>query len=310
MAKVDPREPWGVSPAVLEAVAIVKKVLAQDIECDASGQVRLRQGVAEDRLISVHDPEMRRGHKTQSEAFEGYKFHQTVDIEHGFFLATEVTGAHTHDSEPSEPMAERAEQSSGCLVTKVIGDCAYGTEKNRVAHADAARTLVAKLPRPSTSTGRFAKDRFDIDLAHKTVTCPQGITTAHFEVVRAHNAEPGRDSLRPNERAKLFVFPPEQCAPCPQHEACVSPKHTSRSIEVGPHEQLFIDARAYQRTEQYAADRRARQVAERQVARMVRLGARCARFFGIAKVRVQVALIAAVANLARLAVLASAATSP
>jgi IS5 family transposase len=50
-------------------------------------------------------------------------------------------------------------------------------------------------------------------------------------------------------------------------------------------------------------------VVERQIARMARLGARYARFFGEAKVRVQVALVAAVANLARLAVLLAARTA-
>jgi Transposase DDE domain len=289
---------------VVQAVALVNKIIAQDIERDANGRVRMRQGVAEDRMISVHDAEMRRGHKTQSEAFEGYKFHHTVDVVHGFILATEVTGANTHDSEPSEPMAHRAEESSGQLIKKVIGDCAYGTEKNRVAHAEAGRKLVAKLPR-APREGLFTKDRFEIDLGNRTVTCPQGNTTASFDIVRARNAEIGRESLRPHERGKLFVFPPEQCAPCPQRSACVSSKHASRAIDVGPHEALFIEARAYQRTEQYADDRRVRQVVERQVSRMVQLGARFARFFGIAKTRVQIALIAAVANLARLTVLAA-----
>jgi hypothetical protein len=70
---------------------------------------------------------------------------------------------------------------------------------------------------------------------------------------------------------------------------------------VGPNEALLIEARAYQQTDAYKADRRARQIAERQVARMVRLGARFARFFGSAKVRAQIAIIAAVANLTHLA---------
>ena len=43
------------APAVVEAVATVEKIIAQDIERDPNGHVRLRQGVAEDRLISVHD---------------------------------------------------------------------------------------------------------------------------------------------------------------------------------------------------------------------------------------------------------------
>jgi hypothetical protein len=91
------------------------------------------------------------------------------------------------------------------------------------------------------------------------------------------------------------------CATCPQRAACVSPKQTSKTIEVGPHENLFIDARAYAKTDEYRDDRRKRLVVERQIARMAWLGARFARFFGQAKVRVQVALVAAVTNLTRLA---------
>jgi hypothetical protein len=43
---------------------------------------------------------------------------------------------------------------------------------------------------------------------------------------------------------------------------------------------------------------------------MARLGARVARFFGQAKVRVQVALVGAVTNLTRLAVLLAARAAP
>jgi hypothetical protein len=212
---VNPREPWGVSRPVREAVAIIAKVLAQDIEEDAEGQVKLRQGVAEDRLISVHDPEMRRGHKTQSEAFEGFKFHVTVEVKHGFVMATEVTGANEHDSVPSEAMAERAEQASGSVITKVIGDCAYGTEKNRAAHAEAGRELVAKIPK-SPPGALFGKEHFTIALEDKTVTCPNGILTSTSEVVRARNAEPGKERLGPEERGRLFVFPPGGVREMPQ----------------------------------------------------------------------------------------------
>jgi hypothetical protein len=205
VAQINEREHW--PPPVRQALAILRKILAQDIEVGADGQKQLRQGVAPDRLLSVHDPEMRRGHKTQSEAFEGYKFHLTVDVKQGFVLATEVTGANVHDSEPSAAMAERAEEASGSIVTKAIGDCAYGTEKNRAAHADAGRLLVAKIPK-APSGALWGKDRFDIDLARKTVTCPNGVSTSTSEVVRARLADAGKERLRPEERARLFVFPP------------------------------------------------------------------------------------------------------
>jgi len=114
-------------------------------------------------------------------------------------------------------------------------------------------------------------------------------------------------SCAPTNAPSCSFFPPEQCEPCPQRPGCVSAKHASRTIEVGPNEALLLDARAYQHTDGYKADRRARQIVERQVARMVQLGARFARFFGSAKVRAQIAIIAAVANLTHLARLDAAA---
>ena len=80
-------------------------------------------------------------------------------------------------------------------------------------------------------------------------------------------------------------------------------------MEVGPYEHLFLDARRYAKTEAYRDDRRKRLVVERQIARMAWLGARFARFFGKAKVRVQVALVAAVTNLTRLAAVLAARVS-
>src|SRR5215468_3741503 len=114
-------------------------------------------------------------------------------------------------------------------------------------------------------------------------------------------------SYVPTNVPSCSFFPPEQCGICPHRANCISDKHTSRTIEVGPNEALLIAARAYQLTDAYKADRRARQIAERQVARMVQLGARFARFFGSAKARAQIAIIAAVANLTRLANLDAAA---
>jgi hypothetical protein len=299
IAAIDPREPWGAAPGVRASIAILEKIIAQDVEQDEHGQLRLRQGVAEDRLISVGDPEMRRGHKSRSEPFEGYKFHHTTEPVHGFVLAHEVTGANVHDSVPSEPMAERAEEASGCIVEKVIGDCAYGTEKNRVAHADAGRELVTKLPR-MPERGVFPKHAFSIDLAARTVTCPEGVTARHSEIIRYRGAEAGRELLRPDERARLFVFNTPACDPCPKRGACIPAGKPARTIEVGPHEDLFLAARAYEATPAFRDDRRTRQVAERTVARLVQLGARTARVIGKVKVRAQIAMIAAVANLTRL----------
>lgn len=59
---------------------MLARILAQDIERDEHGP-RLKQGVAPDRLVSVHDPEMRHGRKSSSQRFNGHKAQVAVDTD-------------------------------------------------------------------------------------------------------------------------------------------------------------------------------------------------------------------------------------
>ncbi|MGH2707782.1 MAG: transposase, partial [Actinomycetota bacterium] len=52
-------------PEVTEAAALLQAIVAQDVEIDPeSGEPRLRQGVAKDRIVSTTDPQMRHGRKS------------------------------------------------------------------------------------------------------------------------------------------------------------------------------------------------------------------------------------------------------
>ena len=64
----------------MAAAELLARILAQDIERDDSGP-RLKRGVAPDRLISVHDPEMRHGRKSSSHRFNGHKAQVAVDTD-------------------------------------------------------------------------------------------------------------------------------------------------------------------------------------------------------------------------------------
>ena len=67
---------------------------------------------------------------------------------------------------------------------------------------------------------------------------------------------------------------------------------------IHPQEALLQEARAYQRSEAFAAYRKLPQVAEHRLARLMQLGVRQARYFGRAKTCFQLLLMAAtVANL-------------
>src|SRR5229473_4140594 len=65
---------------LVAAAGTLARILAQDIERAENGP-RLKRGVAPDRLISVHDPEMRHGRKSSSHRFNGHKAQIAVDTD-------------------------------------------------------------------------------------------------------------------------------------------------------------------------------------------------------------------------------------
>ena len=97
--------------------------------------------MSRNRIVSVHDPEMRHGRKSRSQRFDGHKAAVAVDPESQLFT-----------------------------------DAAYGDGHTRQQFADAGRTLIAKVPkRPARA--HFPKKDFQIDLAARTCTCPAGQVT-------------------------------------------------------------------------------------------------------------------------------------
>ena len=57
---------------IVAAAELLGQLLLQDVE-RAEGGVSLKDGVSRDRMMSVHDPEMRHGHKSSSRRFDGHK---------------------------------------------------------------------------------------------------------------------------------------------------------------------------------------------------------------------------------------------
>jgi hypothetical protein len=55
--------------------AVAHQVCAQDVTLTPDGLPTLRQGVAENRRMSVEDGEMRHGRKSRSLLIDGYKRH-------------------------------------------------------------------------------------------------------------------------------------------------------------------------------------------------------------------------------------------
>jgi hypothetical protein len=270
--------------ALVAATDLLARILAQDIERDEDGP-RLKRGVAPDRLISVHDPEMRHGRKSSSHRFNGHKAQVAVDTDSQLITAVDVLAGNAPDAERALEVVEASEAATGCQVGAVLGDCAYGAGETRAEFAEAGRTLIAKVP-DLQNQGYFAKTDFQIDLEAGRCSCPNQQTTNDFRAAKSGGG--------------VFVFDAETCAACPLRTQCTRGQ-AGRTVQVHPHEALLQQARTFQKTPAFAEFRRRRQVVEHRLARLVQLGIRQARYIGRTKTLFQLCLAAAVANLTLLA---------
>jgi len=93
----------------------LEQLVGQDVERSTSG-VNLKQGVARDRIVSVHDPEMRHGRKSSAKRFDGHKGAIAVAAESQLITAVEVlAGNETDNTKALEPGAA-SEENKGIEV--------------------------------------------------------------------------------------------------------------------------------------------------------------------------------------------------
>ena len=280
---------------IVAAAEMLGQLLLQDVERRDDG-VGLKDGVAKDRTLSVHDPEMRHGHKSSSRRFDGHKAAVAVDTDSQLITAVDVLPGNAWDSTGALELVEQSEESAGLPVSETMGDTAYGDGSTRQGFADAGRKLVARMPgRPGRA--HFPKEDFLIDVEADTCTCPAGNVAAGSRAWGTRTDHGGR-----RYRVRGFWFDAAVCGACPMRDRCVAGKSgAGRTVQLHPQERLFQRARALQRSPAFEEYRRLRVVAEHRLARLVQLGIRQARYIGRAKTKFQLYLAATVANLTLLA---------
>jgi hypothetical protein len=234
----DPGEPEA------PAVALLALVAGQDVEPaegsdGTDGRWRIARKVAEDRVISVTDPDARHTRKSPEARRDGYRAHVAADPETGIITDEKLTGA--AGSENSDPaVAEEfvaAETGAGDAAgggpaagpgdggdMTWYGDSAYGTGDLRDAIGTAGHRAVIK-PKPVQAPveGGFTADDFAVDEHNGTVTCPAGVT---------RTIPPGRH----------VVFG-AACRSCPLRSRCTTSK-SGRALSLTPHDRLLRAARA------------------------------------------------------------------
>jgi hypothetical protein len=273
---------------------ILTKILGDDLVVDDQGQAQIGQGTAKDRTISITDPEMRHGRKSEARLFNGFKASVSTDQHSELILDIADVTASGSDGAHLLPIIKRVEAQTGVTVERAIGDGAYGSGKNRAAcdnYPDHVVDLVSPLAQPSDP--EVDKSAFDIDLDTLTATCPQGHTT------------PGqRAGKQDGQQLWLFTFPRATCEACPLFERCVRSKKTGRTVRTRAYEAYLQAARLRQQTEEFDLLYRLRAAVERKIAELAQHGLRETRYLGEPKRQLQRLWTGAAMNLRRLFYLA------
>lgn len=272
-------------PAQAEAIAtdaaLLRRLITQDVEEKPEGGCQVKSGTEKDRVVSVHDPEMRHGRKSASKRFNGHKAAVAVEMESQLISAVEVLAGNAGDQEKALELVQQSERVLEAKVEETVGDCAYGGGPTRRAFAEEERILTAKVP-ACHNRDRFSKSEFVIDLDQMEVRCPAGQTTRDYCCVG-------------DGRGGQFLFAKATCQACPLRSQCVRGQGP-RSITIQAEERLQQQARAHNQTETGRQSLHERVVVEHRIARLVGLGIRKSRYFGRKKTRWQVVMAAVVAN--------------
>jgi hypothetical protein len=209
------------------AVALLALVAGQDVEPaegsdGTDGRWRIARKVAEDRVISVNDPQARHTRKSPEARRDGYRAHISAEPATGLITDEQLTraaGPQNSDAAVAAQMIAREQDPA-----EVYGDSAYGTGGLRAALAEAGHTAVIKPgPLKPAVEGGFTLDDFTVNESTGTVTCPAGIT-------------------RPISARRNVTFG-AACRGCPLRARCTTSK-TGRALILHEHDALLRAARA------------------------------------------------------------------
>ena len=246
-------EDSGQRQSIVDGAELLGQLLLQDIErksgdgdvdaaaaaAAADDGVSLRDGVSKDRMLSVHDPELRHGHKSSRRRFNGHKAAIVVDTDSQLITAVDVLPGNAPDNLGALELVDASEASTGSPVEEAMGDAAYGDGGTRQTFAEAGRRLVAKAPgRPDRK--HFPKNDFHLDLAAGSCTCPAGQVTRAIVPAGKRTDRTGRVY-----RLQAFQFDGAVCGVCPLRSQCIAAQgRKGRRVLIHPQEGLLQQARA------------------------------------------------------------------
>jgi hypothetical protein len=253
-------------PPLKEHVELLHQILAQDLEPDPNrggGGVRIREGVAPDRRVSVEDPEMRHGRKSKSKRFNGFKRHLALDLDTGLILGCAITAANRPEEEAAAALALDLSQRRRAIGELYI-DRGY-INAPLVEDVLALGGEIICRPWVAKNGKLFPKARFKINVRDRAITCPAGAT-------------------EPFVFGTTVEFDPELCDRCSLRNQCTDASlGHGRTVTIAENEALQKRLRNLAATPAGRARLRERVPVEHALAHAGRRQGRRARYLGCRK---------------------------
>jgi len=278
-AWIERRLPEEVAKPPLKAqVETLVQIRTQDLEPDPrGGGARIRDGVAEDRRVSIADPEMRHGRKSKSKRFNGFKRHIAADVDRRLILACAITPANRPEEEAiaalTHDMARQRLDVDHLLIDRGYINSAL------VDDVLGRRGRIVCKPWKSSNGRLFPKSAFTLNLRDRTITCPEG-QVQRFAV------------------GTVVEFDPDVCDHCAVRACCTTAEFGhGRSVAIAENEPLQHRLRNQIQTSAGREALRERAMIEHKLAHISQRQGNGARYVGIRKNTFDLRRASAIQNL-------------
>ena len=263
-----------------EVLDTLRQLIEQDLEPDPDdGGLRIRQGTAPDRRVSVRDSQMRHGRKSKSRRFNGYKRHIAADLDAKLILACAITPANVPEQQAATPLAQDVERQ-GRSIDELYIDRAYiNCEPVDQIRGRGGEVLCKPWVARNANKGAFTKAEFGLTMRDMTITCPAG---------RHERIQPGT----------VVEFEPEQWERCPlRPQGTMASAGCGKTVSIAGDEKEQHRLRKLVATSKGRARLRLRTGVEHRLAHLVRRQGRRARYLGVRKNLFYVRRASAIQNL-------------
>jgi hypothetical protein len=206
-------------PPLADHIETLRQIRRQDLEPDPSGggRTRIREGVAEDRRISIEDKDMRHGRKSKSKRINGYKRHIATDLDTGLIMACAVTPANRPELE-AMPSIQADLTNLDRRLGELHVDRGY-IASPIIQEVVEQRAVVVCKPWVVPNGELFTKRDFRLDLRAMTITCPANET-------------------QPMELGSTVSFPTATCGQCRLRDRCTAGTSRGRQVKIAEDEHL------------------------------------------------------------------------